>query len=140
MKKISRQMTFGELQGEVPGMLDETPVDLEESLRQTRQGPTPGRQWQGQPARYIAEIAGDYPREQPDLIGPKAVALEPGPVGNFLGFLAFLDPLFRRPTLVVEMDDGPGRPSQRGDDGAGPGERVPAMMLDLGDHPARPTP
>ncbi len=56
------------------------------------------------------------------------------------GFLAFLDLLFRRPALVVEMDDGPVRPSQRGDDEADPGEQLPEMMPNLGDHPASPIP
>ncbi len=45
------------------------------------------------------------------------MAGEPGPVG---GFLALLDPLLRRPALVVEADDGAVRPGERGDDEADP--------------------
>jgi len=44
-------MTLGELHGEVPSMPDEAPADLEESLLQARQGPTPDRRRQGQPAQ-----------------------------------------------------------------------------------------
>ncbi len=87
--------------------------------------------------REIAEIVGDDPQEQPHLIRPEAVAGEARPVG---GFLPFLDPLLRRPALVVEMDDGAVRPRERGDDEAHPGEELPEVMLDLGDHPARPVP
>ena len=52
----------------------------------------------------------------------------------------FLDPLLRRPALVVEMDDRLVRPGQRGDDEAHPGEQLAEVMLDLGDHPPRPVP
>jgi hypothetical protein len=41
------------------------------------------------------------------------------------GFFALLDPLLRRPALVVEAADGPVRPGERGDDDAPPEERVP---------------
>ena len=56
------------------------------------------------------------------------------------GFFALLDPLLRRATLVVEMDDGPVRPGQGGDDEAHAGEEFPEVMLDLGDHPSRAVP
>ena len=56
------------------------------------------------------------------------------------GLFPFLDPLLRRPALVVEADDGPVRPGQGGDDEAHPGEELPEVMLDLGDHPSRPVP
>jgi len=65
------------------------------------------------------------------------MAREPGPVG---GGLALLDPLLRRPALVVEADDGAIRPGQGGDDEAHPGKEFPKMMLDLGDHPSRLVP
>jgi hypothetical protein len=86
-KEASRQITFDELQGELPGVPDEASTGLEESLLLTRLGPTPDRQRQGQPAQYIAEIVKDHPMEQPDLIDPTSVAREPGPVGGFLAFL-----------------------------------------------------
>ena len=40
------------------------------------------------------------------------------------GLFAFLDPLLRRPALVVEADDGPVRPGQGGDDEAYPGKEL----------------
>ncbi len=56
------------------------------------------------------------------------------------GFLAFLDPLLGRPTLVVEAHGGPVRPAQGGDDEAHPRKEFPEVMLDLGDHAPRPVP
>ena len=54
--------------------------------------------------------------------------------------LAFLDPLLRRPALVVETDDRAIRPRQCGDDEADPGEQLAQMVLDLRDHAARAVP
>src|SRR5437016_5257064 len=116
-KEAPRQVAFGELQGEVPGMSDEPRAGLEKPLLEARQGPALDGDGQDQPAQQIAEVIGDHPEEQPHLVGPEAVAGEPGPVG---GFLAFLDPLLCRPALVVEADDGPVRPRQGGDDEAHP--------------------
>ena len=56
------------------------------------------------------------------------------------GFLALLDPLLRRPALVVEENDDPVRPGERGDDEAHPGKEFAQVMLDLGDHSPRPVP
>src|SRR5574337_501946 len=137
LKEAPRQMTFGKLEDKVPGMPDEAPAGLEHPLLEARQGPTVNGTGQDQPAQEIAEIVGDDPEKQPHLIGPEAVAREPGPVG---GFLAFLDPLLCRPALVVEADDGPVCPGQGGDEEAHPGEELPEVMFDLGDHPPRPLP
>ena len=54
------------------------------------------------------------------------------------GRFPFLDPLLRRPALVVEANDGPVRPGQGGDDEAHPRKEFSQVMLDLGDHPPRP--
>src|SRR5262245_24434555 len=107
------QVTFGELQGEVSGMPDQAPAGLEEPLLETRQRPTLNGAGQDEPSQQIAKIVGDHPEEQPDLVGPEAVAREARPMG---GFLAFLDPLLRRPALIVETDDGSVRPGQGGHD------------------------
>jgi hypothetical protein len=48
------------------------------------------------------------------------------------GFLAFLDPLLRRPTLVVEADDRPVCPRERVDDEAHPRKEFPEVVLHLG--------
>src|SRR5262249_25912552 len=69
--------------------------------------------------------------------GPEAVTGEPGPVGRRL---TFLDPLRGRPALVVEADDSPIRPGQRGDDEPHPGEQLSEMMFDLRDYAARAVP
>src|SRR6266700_2829332 len=53
------------------------------------------------------------------------------------GGFALLDPLLRRPTLVVEVDDGPIRPGQGRDDEDHLREELSQMMLDLSDNPPR---
>ena len=77
------------------------------------------------------------PKEQPHLIGSEAVTGETRPVG---GAFAFLDPLLRRPALVVEADDSPVCPGERRDDEAHPRKQLAEMVLDLGDDPSRSAP
>src|ERR1700730_2181093 len=110
-KETPRQVAFGELQSEVPSMPNEAPARLEQPLLETREGPALDGDRQDQPAQQIAQVVGDHPEQEADLVGPEPVTGEPGPVGSFL---ALLDPLLGRPTLVVEAHDGPVRSSQAG--------------------------
>src|SRR6266851_3586811 len=98
---------------------DEASARLEQALLKARQGPALDGIRQDQPTQQIAEVVGDDPEQEADLVGPESVTGEPGPVG---GSLALLDPLLRRPALVVEADDGAIRSGQRGDDEAHPGK------------------
>src|SRR3989442_7090665 len=128
-KESPRQGAFGELQDEVPGVSDQTPTGLEGPLLEARQGPALDRRGQDQPAQQIAEVIGDDAQEQPDLVGPEPMTGEARRVG---GFFALLDPLLRRPALIVEADDGAVPAGQGGDDEAHPRQEFPEMMLDLG--------
>ena len=127
-------MALGQLRDEVSGVPNEAATGLEQALLETRERPTLDGERQDEPAQQIAEVVGDDPDQQADLVSPEAVAGEAGPVG---GFLAFLDPLLGRPALVVEADDRSVRPCERGDDEAHPREEFPEVMLDLGDHASR---
>src|SRR6266404_5875497 len=118
-------------------MPDQSPASLEQPLLEACQRPILNRKGESEPAQEIAEVVGDDPEQQADLVGPEPVTGESGPVG---GFLALLDPLLRRPTLVVEVDDGPIRPGQGRDDETHPRKKFPEVMLDLGDHPSRLVP
>jgi hypothetical protein len=120
-KERRRQVAFGQLQDEVPRVPNEAAAGLEQPLLQARQRPTLDGTGEGESAQEIPELGRDDPQEQPHLIGPEAVTGEPGPVR---GLLAFLDPLLRRSTLVVEADDGPVRPRERRDDENPPGGTV----------------
>src|SRR2546425_12482595 len=131
------QVAFGELEDEVPSVPNEAATGLEQPLLEAREGPALDGDRQDQPTQQIAEVVGDHPEEQPDLVGSEAVAREARPMG---GFLAFLDPLLGRPALVVEVDDGAIRPGQGGDNEAHPRKEFPEMMLDLGDHSSRSVP
>ena len=83
-KEASRQVALGELQGEVPGMPDEASARLEQPLLEAREGPALDGDGQNQSAQQIAEVIGDHPEQQADLVGPEPVTGEPGPVGGFL--------------------------------------------------------
>ena len=69
-------MAVSQLQDEVPGMPNEAPAGLEEPLLETRQRPALDGEGQDQPAQEIAEVVGDNPEEQADLIGPEPVTGE----------------------------------------------------------------
>ena len=98
-KERRRQVALGQLQDEVPSMPDEAPAGLEHPLLQARQRPALDGDGQDEPAQEIAEVVGDHPEEQADLVGSEPVTGEPGPVG---GGFALLDPLLGRPPVVVE--------------------------------------
>src|SRR5262249_58304900 len=112
-------------------MSDQPPARFEQPLLEAREGPGTDGDGQNQPAEQIAEVVGDDPQQQADLIGPESVTGEPGPVS---GFLALLDPLLRGPALVVEADDRPVGPGERRDDEVHPRKEFPKVMLDLGDY------
>jgi hypothetical protein len=79
-KQALRQVAFGQLEDEVPRMPDEGPAGLEQPLLETHQGPALDGDGQDQSAQQIAEVVGDDPEEQPDLIGPEPMTGEAGPV------------------------------------------------------------
>jgi hypothetical protein len=70
------QVAVGELQGEVPGMPNEASAGLEQPLLKTREGPALNGDGQDEPTRQVAEVVGDDPELQADLVGPEAVAGE----------------------------------------------------------------
>jgi hypothetical protein len=79
-------------------MPDEAAAGLEQPLLETREGPALDGDGQNQPAQQIAEVVGDHPEEQPEIIGPEAITGEARPMG---GRFAPLDPLLGRSALVV---------------------------------------
>jgi len=79
-KHALSQLAFGQLQDEVPGMSDEASTGLEQALLQARQRPALDGDRQDQPTQEIAEVVGDNPEEQADLIGPEPVTGEARPV------------------------------------------------------------
>jgi len=63
-------------------MSDEASAGFEEPLLQARQRPALDGDRQDQPTQEIAEVVGDNPEEQADLIGPEPVTGEARPVGG----------------------------------------------------------
>jgi hypothetical protein len=88
--------------GEVPGLSDQPPGRLEQPLLEAREKPGLDGDGQNKPAEQIAEVVGDDPKQQADLIGPESMTGQPDPVS---GFLALLAPVLRRPPLIVEADN-----------------------------------
>src|SRR3990172_2030482 len=122
LPKESRcQVALGQLQDKVPGVQNGAATGLEQPLLEAREGPALDGERQDKPAQEIAEIVGHDPQEQAHLISAEPMSGKPGPVG---GLFALLDPLLRRPPLVVEADDGPVRPGQAADDEAHPRGRT----------------
>jgi len=80
-KETYCQGAFGELQGEVPSMPDETSARPEQPLLKTRERPALDGDGQSGPAQQAAAVIGDHPEEQPDLVGSEAVAREARPMG-----------------------------------------------------------
>src|SRR6266511_573612 len=71
---------------------------------------------------------------EPHGIGRERPARQPCPLDRAL---AFLDPLFARPALIVEGDDPVGRARQVGDDETDARIKLAGMPFDFGNHPAR---
>lgn len=65
------QVVSGKLQGEVPSMPEEETAGLEQSPLRARQLPALDGDQQDQPTQESAEVVGDRPRRQTDLIGPE---------------------------------------------------------------------
>ena len=83
-KETPRQVSFGELQGETPGMPDEAATRLEQPLLETRERPVLDSDGQHQPTQEIVQVVGDDAQEQPHLVGSKPVTGEASPVGGRL--------------------------------------------------------
>jgi len=62
-KQALRQLAFGQLQDEVPGMSDGASFGLEEPLLQARERPTLDGERQDEPAQEITQVVGDNPQE-----------------------------------------------------------------------------
>jgi hypothetical protein len=118
-------------------MPDEAPAGLEQPPLETREGPALDGDGQDEPTQQSAEVVGDDPEQQADLVGPEPVTGEPGPGG---GFLALLDPLLGRPALGREAEDGAIRSGSGGDDAAHPRKECSGVMRNRGDHSSRPVP
>src|SRR5262245_34695559 len=85
-------------------------------------------------AEKVAKIVGERMKLEPHGVGRERPARQPCPLDRAL---AFLDPLFARPALVVEGDDPLGWARQVGDDETDARIKLAGMPFDFGDHPAR---
>ena len=71
-------MALGQLEDEVPRMPDQPPARLEQPLLETREGTALDGDGQDEPTEQIAEVVGDDPEQEADLVGPAPMPREPG--------------------------------------------------------------
>jgi hypothetical protein len=68
-KEAPCQVALGRLEHELPSIPDEAPAGLEQPLLEPREGPALDGDGQEEPTQQIAEVVGDGPEQQADLIG-----------------------------------------------------------------------
>jgi hypothetical protein len=102
---------------------------LHQPLLQAREGPVlnPSRQTQAPP--QVPQIVGQQAQRQPHLVRAETMARQ---ARHLHRLLAFLDPLLRRPPLVVEPHHCPTRRLQIGHNEPHTGEQLSGMVLHLG--------
>src|SRR5262249_25678805 len=103
-------------------------------LLQARQRPVLDRLRCCKRAEKVAKIVGERMKLEPHGVGRERSARQPCPLDRAL---AFLDPLFARPALIVEGDDPLGWAGHVGDDETDARIKLAVMPFDFGDHPAR---
>ena len=109
------------------------PTRLDEALLETGERPGGDSRRQHQPPPEIPEVVGQHAELEPDLIRPEPVTRQPCPVRRLL---AFLDPLLRRPALVVKAHDGTIREREIRHDEADAGEQLTDVVLDFRHDPS----
>ena len=122
-------MTLRQQQPIVAGVLDQLPTRLDEALLETDQRPTINALGEHQPPSEISEVVGQYAQLQPDLVRSEPVTRQARPMRRLL---AFLDPLLRRPALVVKPHDGTILERKIRQNEADALEQLADVVLDLG--------
>lgn len=87
---------------------------------------------QSQPPQEITEVVGQHEQLEPYLVIHEVMTRQPSPLQRLL---PFLDPLLGCSSLVVELDDFLGPPTQICDDESHPWEQLPGVPLYLGHNP-----
>ena len=108
-------------------------ADLDQLLLQARQRPVLDRLRCCKRAEKVAKIVGERMKLEPHGVGRERPARQPCPLDRAL---AFLDPLFARPALIVEGDDALGWARQVGDDETDARIKLAGMPFDFGNQPA----
>jgi hypothetical protein len=70
-KEAPDQGALGQLEQEAPRMPAQPPAGLERALLEAREGPALNGDRQDEPAWEIADVVGDDPEQQTDLIRPR---------------------------------------------------------------------
>lgn len=114
-EELSGHGDFRKLERHVLGVPGDLGTDLDEILLQRGQRPLPHALWKCQPVEEVPEVLCQGEELQTSVVCPEGLAGEPNPPD---GIVAFLDPLLRRSTTVVELDHFPCLPRKIRDDEA----------------------
>ena len=131
LKRTTGDGDFCKLEGDGPGMADNTGSDLDKAGLQAGERPVCDSFGQISTVRKNPEIAGQCMKLKPHLVVAKPLAGQPRPVA---GLLTFLDVLLGGATLVVETDDPIGVHRQVGYDKANTWKQLTRMPFHPGDH------
>src|SRR5450756_1555905 len=101
---------------------------LHQPLLQAGQGPVLNPSRQTQPPPQIPQVVGQQAQRQPHLVRAEPMAREPRHLDRLL---SLLDPLLRRPPLVIEPHHRPARRLHGGHDETQPRGQLPSMVLHL---------
>src|SRR5262249_36781600 len=101
------------LEDDIASVAHHLRADLDQLLLQARQRPVLDWPRCCKRAEKVAKIVGERMKLEPHGVGRERPARQPCPLDRAL---AFLDPLFARPALIVEGDDPLGWARQVGDD------------------------
>ena len=107
-------------------------ADLDELFPQGRQRPVTHGAWQYSLPEIVPQIVSQYKKQQPDLVINEVMAGKPCPP---YGILPLLDPLLRRPPLIVKTHHPFCRPAQIGDDESDAREQLPPGAIPLWQSP-----
>src|ERR1017187_1633254 len=131
------EMALCQHQPVVPCVLDQSAARLHQPLLQTGQRPVLGLLRQHQPPPEVSQVVGDEAQPEPHFIRPEPMATQPRHLHRLL---AFLDPLLRRPPLVVEPHHRPAVRLQVGHDEPHTREQFAKVELHLRHHAPRRLP
>ena len=81
-KEAPGQVTFGQLEDEVPSVANEAPAGREQLLLETREGPVLNGDGQDEPTQQIAEVVGDLLRRSALVVEMDDGAVRPGERGD----------------------------------------------------------
>ena len=131
-EQLLRYRDLGHLEDDVSRMTDDLRADLDQLLSQGCHRPVAHGLWQSSLTEEVPKVVRKDKELQTDMIVAEVMTGKPRPIHRIL---AFLDALFRCPSVVVEMDNVLLAPSEVGDNEPDSGEELATMPFYFCDYP-----